>query len=656
MSLSFRSLSRACLLVIAAAVASCRDEPTSPGRTLSLSPSAPLATITVLGTATLDVPPENDPSSGGLPANWIDGGGVPVHSSGIQIPPGSSYRVKVSGRITASQNPDFAPTCSLGASFPDEGSYGPAGTGNAGHELHVYLALQENGGVVREIQSFYAEQTGKFAPDSAMSDFIYSAAGGTLLVGRAGMWGVCMDNSTGAHEGKYLLSGSQTVTVETYNEVLKLTAAPSYIKSGTPVTFTARRSDGGTNVTIWAWHWSKDPGVTASGPSCPNSNPCLSGVNGSGTMSVDGIVNGHAYTASAHVTIYNGFALDADQASVYIGDTVVFTPRYDGIAGSAARWNWVPSDTASRDENCTDVTGPCAKLMIVSGRMWAYTDPTPGHGDSAFANVTVQLPTLSLSVDKSESGEGDTVTFTGTLSPARPAESMTWRWEAGGGGVAARRPVAVASVGTSTLRSRSERALTDQIAADDTLINSVNDDATVGAPADDAQTSACLESSLTCVTEMHGVGTMTLEVRLFGRVLTRSVESGVRYYCPEVIPTADGVAVADPIIIERSTGTYIISGTPHGSGTISFWGPYSRLQVTQIGNGGKYERARYRVGRGQDWDGDIVIPLPIPGGYRQLEGSWVEIECRVWLRDNGSYTGSLWPTGKHNANLVARNP
>lgn len=156
--------------------------------------------------------------------------------------------------------------------------------------------------------------------------------------------------------GLYAMSGSQSIRVETYTEALTLSAQPNYIHAGTPVKFTARRANSDSNVVMWGRGWTKDGGVSAAGPSCGLENPCTSPVYGSGTMWVDAGINGHTYRATTHVTVFSSFALDADRTTVDVGDSVTFTPKYDGVPGTAARWLWVPDDTAGDKSKCADNT------------------------------------------------------------------------------------------------------------------------------------------------------------------------------------------------------------------------------------------------------------------------------------------------------------
>jgi hypothetical protein len=161
------------------------------------------------------------------------------------------------------------------------------------------------------------------------------------------------------------------------------------------VKFTLKRADNGDSA-LWITDrgWTKDANVTAAGPSCSVAdNPCRRPVLGSGTMWAVVNLNGRDYYTTAHVTVYSSFGLDADRTTVEAGDTVIFTPKYDGVVGPAARWRFAPTDTSTHDTTaCADGVSPCKKAMLTSGTMWVYTSPSSG-GDSASAAVVVQCAT-----------------------------------------------------------------------------------------------------------------------------------------------------------------------------------------------------------------------------------------------------------------------
>ena len=225
---------------------------------------------------------------------------------------------------------------------------------------------------------------------------------------------------------------------------LKLTVNPAGVRTGDSATFTPSWSDNVAvttgNVSAWSWTADAQPGATS--PCAAHVTPCKTKIQESGTMKVSVTRNGVTRTATVHVIVYSTFRLDANPLSVPIGDTTAFVPKYDDAPGPAARWLWIPSDTATADAPvCVAGASICQKQMIVSGRMWAFTSTNGGQGDSDYKDVIVTLPTLTVTVDRSQVGEGDTATFTGVLSPTRPSYQVAgWNWLADGGVLASRRP------------------------------------------------------------------------------------------------------------------------------------------------------------------------------------------------------------------------
>jgi hypothetical protein len=238
-----------------------------------------------------------------------------------------------------------------------------------------------------------------------------------IYAGRVGLSGV--DGGV----GKYDMSTGQVITAEIWTAFLHETASPSAIRGSTSVTFTASLDDGST-VVVNRWWWVADAGSSWNwGGTCYQTNPCHATIGGSGTMSVEASVDGGAVQASAHVLSYTSFTLDADKNAANSGDTVTFTPMFDGSAGTAARWRWVPADTSTGDSSACDAgVSPCKKQMVASGTMWAYTNATAGQGDSASQTVTV-TPVIAVSCSPRILTRGQSTTCTastlavGTFTP-----------------------------------------------------------------------------------------------------------------------------------------------------------------------------------------------------------------------------------------------
>jgi hypothetical protein len=269
-------------------------------------------------------------------------------------------------------------------------------------------------------------------------------------------------------------------------------ANPAAIHPNQQVIFTASRDDGGP-LNISTWYWQPDPGKPGSaGTACGwAANPsCQKQVAGSGTMTVYADVG----YATAHVIVYTNFTLDVDQSTVNFGNIATFTPKYDGVPGPAARWRFDPSDTTTHDtQACESGVSQCQKVMLTTGRMWAFTSLTPGQGDSDSKVVTVKEPKLYLRALTRSGAKGRTVTFEPNWSDDTTVTAATWAW------------------------------------APDTL---------------PASTAACSGSPASCQAVIQQNGTMTATVSRQG--ITRSASAHVTIIpCPTKDTIADNMEVRD---------------------------------------------------------------------------------------------------------------
>ena len=432
---------------------------------------------------------------------------------------------------------------------------------------------------------------------------------------------------------------------------LVLAASPTSGHSGVRITFTPSWTDGTALTGSVDWQWTPDhsPGQTSACGFSGWNFVCTMQVYESGTMAVILHFSGSDYRASAHVVIYTNFALVADPSNVPIGDTTTFVPLYDGIPGRAARWRWLPADTATGDAQCADGVYPCRKQMIVSGRMWAFTSAGPAQGDSNYADVTVTLPLLAVTVDRSEVGEGDTAVFTATLSPSRQSYQVVgWTWAVDTSGtLASKSPVGPGRLQRRAPRDPVMRGLADSTTSSgDTTIDAVNDTAYMDVPPDTVQTQPCQLKTLTCAASIHRYGYMALTVNALGRHVVSSAAAGVRYYCPVEVPIeAVGIAGGEPIVMSRAHESYQGSGIPLGTHLVQLWSPFIRLEdgLVRPGTKGNYEMYNYHIGRGVDDHGWPVIVTPWLG---IPEGSWVQLECKAWMLKDGTLYGNVWPTGR----------
>jgi len=377
----------ATVLVMVFAAACGNDRTTAPA--LRTPPSAAVhGTYTTLGTYSIPIPPNN-----------TFGGAQPVANTGILVPAGTYYRVRVDGTVTVSANPEYVQA--YGTPWDKMGTFGPFGTIDG--ELVVQLKARNTDGSGANPISFVNPQynIGSSAPDSARSDVVYASKAIEVQAGRSGIGGVTSDNCCHWSIGMFALTASQTVTVEQVTDVAHVVANPVAVHPNTQVTFTASRDDGG-NLIVYNWHWQPDAGQPGNATNlCGGGNPCQMTVAGSGTM----LVYTNVGNPTAHVTVYQAtsdtsFKLAADRSTVPYRDTATFTPLYNGVPGPAARWHWAALDTSTHDTTaCAPGISPCKKLMLTTGTMWVYTSTTPGQGDSASAPVTVQPPRIHVACD-----------------------------------------------------------------------------------------------------------------------------------------------------------------------------------------------------------------------------------------------------------------
>jgi len=178
---------------------------------------------------------------------------------------------------------------------------------------------------------------------------------------------------------------------------LKLTALPMGAHVGDSITFTPTWSNGTAmaagNISGWTWTPDEPPGhLTA----CASVYPCRAKVQEWGTMGVTVTRNSVTRTASVHVITFTTFTLDADQNSIHAGDTVTFTPKYDGVPGAAPvgvgggfRGRWRSPDLRVRRGDVSSRGAPLGYdvgVLVGSGRRL---------GESACACGTAQHTTES---------------------------------------------------------------------------------------------------------------------------------------------------------------------------------------------------------------------------------------------------------------------
>lgn len=322
----------------------------------------------------------------GLPSGDVSSGGIPIQSSGIQIPAGTYYRIRVNGRISVGSNAtQVQQVCGGSHSYPAVGSYGPNGTGNIGQELQVLVETVDSTGHGTMLS--FPGGYGTSGPDSVASALQYTSIPLTVSVGHAGLGGVCSYNGQSA--GLYTMSGTQTVSVDELTELVRLTANPLNVKKGRTVTFQVTSPDlPSASISIFSWNWTSDPNQTGRGPRCYPVNPCTDTTFAAGTMQVDAWIGSFEFKPTVHISVYSQFTLDASKVLANIGDSVVFTPKLDGTPTTVGAWAWTSDTTVSDVTRCTASDATCKKMMLYSGTMTAYLG-LPGQSDSAKVHVTV---------------------------------------------------------------------------------------------------------------------------------------------------------------------------------------------------------------------------------------------------------------------------
>jgi hypothetical protein len=380
-------------------------------------------TITSLGTYSIPIPADNT-NSYALCCNYTTTSGAQsLTGTGIVIPAGTLYRVRVRGRVTVAPNPAHQAAYPNNSDYSASGTYGPGGTSRGGAELLVIMQLHNVDGSGVITVNLSGAQTGTGAPDTASTQILYAAKAAELWVGRVGITGGTNDNCCHWGIGSYALTASQTATVEQLTNFVHLTATPAFVHSGQQVTFKVDNDDG-TPQGVSGWTWARDPGTSANPPNgCFWAiNPCTAAVFGSGTMTAR-----TDYGApSAHVTVYTNFTLDADSTTVHVGDTVTFTPKYDGHPGNAARWRWAPDDSSGDTVACDANLGTCKKKIHAAGTMWAYTATSGGDSASKHVSVLARRKLLLSPADTIWVWSGSAVTFVASADGGAALSHIHW--------------------------------------------------------------------------------------------------------------------------------------------------------------------------------------------------------------------------------------
>lgn len=258
-------------------------------------------------------------------------------------------------------------------------------------------------------------------------------------------------------------------------------------------------------------------------------------------------------------------------------------------------------------------------------------DPCYTYSGSQTVTVTPAPAALQLGSDNTDVGEGDQVTFTGSIQPDSmggipiPYSDVQWSWEPDDEGAVADR---IHDSGNATRVPATSRSVHPYSSSDEVVYP---DSITLGAtfqgdlPIDDRPaTVACAAGSLICQMRVYGSGTVTLAALVNGAQQTKSTHVSVTYYCPDTF-----VYPQDPIVVATAHKRLIPGSLPLGDGPVEFNGPYSKFEY--IG-GTPFPLASYRPSAGDDFDGRLLFSPPtLALGYPP---SVAYFQCRQSLKWN----------------------
>lgn len=204
---------------------------------------------------------------------------------------------------------------------------------------------------------------------------------------------------------------------------LDVSPKAAMVHAGDPVTFSATWSNGASTANaVWSWTPDGPSGTTAA---CAPGSTCATHVHESGTMKATITRGGVTRTAQAHVTVFQTFVLAAAPLSIHAGDSVTFTPQYDGSPGPAAAWRWIPDVSPATDVSCSVTVSVCKAPVHSSGTMWAYSATSGGDSSSKHIDVA---PPRHLSLSPSDTvwvQAGSTISFVATAAGA-PILNPEW--------------------------------------------------------------------------------------------------------------------------------------------------------------------------------------------------------------------------------------
>lgn len=311
----------------------------------------------------------------------------------------------------------------------------------------------------------------------------------------------------------------------------------------------------------------------------------------------------YTYTGSFAITVTpaaNKLTLAAMPSTISSGDTVTFTASAGGASFSVQEWIWQPDEPpgTSNTGSCTIGVTQCDAAINESGTMYVRAT-VGGYVEQAHTTVTVEPPDLSLSADRTEIQEGDTVVFTGHIIPeSAPYEVVGWSWQ----------PDGIITAAVTPMRGNVTAVLTDSTPpGDSTETDTLQtiDDSDLDVPDERPATNSCTHTELECTMTIYSSGTVTLTAYVAGTLRTRSVHVNVRYHCPPLIPM-DAVSGPGEFAIETTANLIFPFFAPLGPRTVWVGPPYTWLEDAGTNSKG-LAIAWYSPGYGSEPDGRTLV-------------------------------------------------
>lgn len=335
----------------------------------------------VSGSYSIPVPPENTGNSAYVA--W--------HSTGIQVPGGATVRIRVVGGISVSAHPIYVSVyCSDPGCTPYAGqTIGPTGTDY--WQLLVSVRLNTGSGILpvalQPVQGEEYTVEGYLTAPSAGGVIEVERrginGGGSCMFGRPPGYtgpGPCYGGTDYHHVGAYMLSGTQTLSVEAVRP-FEVHANRTRIAPGDTVRFTID-----TDVPLGSPRYRYVPGDTLPEPSnnapapysCWSQLECTAPITASGRMYAVATVGGQTLVRPSQIVWVGERAvleLECEPAELPAGNTTTCTATTDPEESETEilGWSWTPSapgDSASpRTEACTHTEPVCTVPVYESGTM-----------------------------------------------------------------------------------------------------------------------------------------------------------------------------------------------------------------------------------------------------------------------------------------------